>query len=196
MPHEKFSVAHLERLNDRGRLEYLPPEAMWEALGEPSPQTIVDVGAGTGLFACFFADLAPEATVYAADIEPEAVRWMIEHRPQSMCSRLKPILSRESAVPLATGEADLVVMINLHHELVDPAESYREALRLARIGGQLLVVDWAPDGEELGPPQRIRSSAEQIAEVLRSVGFDEIVVHAALPHHSMVTARKPVVCSL
>ncbi len=38
MPHEKFSVAHLERLNDPGRLETLPPAVMWEALGNPSPQ--------------------------------------------------------------------------------------------------------------------------------------------------------------
>lgn len=196
MPHEKFSVAHLDRLDDPGRFEYLPPAVMWEALGNPSPRTIIDVGAGTGLFACHFADLSPDAVVYAVDIEPSAVRWMLEHRPPSMCSRLRPLLGRESAIPLATGEADLVVMINLHHELVDPLESYREALRLSQIGGQLLVVDWAPNGEELGPPQRVRATAEQIAEVARAVGFEEVVIHPSLQHHSLVTARKPIVCSL
>ena len=120
MPHEKFNVAHLERLDDPERLETLPPDVMWAALGNPAPQTIVDIGAGTGLFACQFAELSPEAIVYAVDTEPAAVRWMIEHRPASMCSRLRPILGREHAIPLATGEADLTVMINLHHELVDP----------------------------------------------------------------------------
>ena len=196
MPHEKFSVAHLERLDDAKRFDYLPPDVMWRALGDPEPRTIVDVGAGTGLFACHFADLAPEAIVYAVDIEPAAVRWMIEHRSEAMCSRLKPLLGRESAIPLPTGEADLTMMINLHHELVDPIESYREALRLTRIGGQLLVVDWAPSDEDLGPPQRVRVTAEKIAEVARAVGFDELTIHPALPHHSLVTARKPNICSL
>ena len=85
---------------------YLPPAAMWEALGNPSPQTIVDVGAGTGLFACWFAEAAPDATVYAIDIEPAMVRWMLEHRHPSLCSRLQPLLGKESAIPLATGEAE------------------------------------------------------------------------------------------
>jgi len=196
MPHEKFSVAHLDRLNDPARFDYLPPEVMWDALGNPSPETIVDVGAGTGLFACRFAELSPNATVYAVDIEPTMVRWMLEHRHPSMCSRLQPLLGRENAIPLATGEADLVVMINLHHELVDARESYREALRLTRIGGQLLVADWLPNDEEVGPPQRIRVTAEHIADIARAVGFGDVTVHPDLPRHSLITARKPAVCSL
>jgi SAM-dependent methyltransferase len=196
MPHEKFDIAKLEELDNPGRLEYLPPEVMWTALGNPQPRTIVDIGAGTGLFACGFADLAPDSVVYAVDIEPAAVRWMLENKPYSACGRLRPLLGAESAVPLATGEADLVVMINLHHELVDPVASYREALRLAQIDGQLLVADWAPSDESGGPPQHVRVSAEQIAEVARSVGFENVVIHPGLPRHSLVTARKPAVCSL
>lgn len=196
MPHEKFDIEHLERLNDPDRLEYLPPAVMWNALGNPSPRTIIDIGAGTGLFACRFAEFATDAIVYAVDIEPAAVRWMLEHRSPAMCSRLQPLLGRESAIPLATGEADLVVMINLHHELIDPIDSYREALRLTRIGGQMLVADWTPNDEELGPPQHVRATAEQIAEVARAVGFDEVTIHPALPHHSLLTARKPAVCGL
>jgi len=196
MPHEKFDITKLERLDDRARFGYLPPQLMWEALGSPSPKTIVDIGAGTGLFACAFADFAPEATVYATDTQPAAVRWMLGHRPPSLCNRLQPLLSRETAVPLPTGEADLVVMINLHHELVDPKASYREALRLARIGGQLLVVDWAPGEAPMGPPQRVRASAEQIVDVAVSVGFVDVESHPGLEHHSMITARKPTVCAL
>ncbi len=196
MPHEKFSIEHLERLNDPARLEYLPPTVMWGALGDPSPRTIIDVGAGTGLFACKFAELAPDALVYAVDIEPAAVRWMHEHRPESHCGRLRPLLGKESAIPLATGEADLVVMINLHHELVDPRDNYREALRLTQIGGQLLVADWAPGDSGIGPSQSIRVPAETIAQAIEAVGYGDVVIHRALPHHSLITARKPVVCGL
>jgi SAM-dependent methyltransferase len=196
MPHEKFDMANLEYLNDEARLESLSPTLMWEALGNPDPQLIVDVGAGTGLFACQFAELAPRADIYAVDIEPRAVRWMLQNRPAAACARLHPVLGAESAVPVATGEADLVVMINLHHELICPVDNYREAARVLRIGGQLLVVDWVPDADPAGPPQHIRSTAEQIAEVVSAVGFEEIALHAGLPRHSMITARKPAVCSL
>ena len=196
MPYEKFNVSELERLNDKGRFESLPPEVMWRALGEPSPQTIVEVGAGTGLFSCRFAEMAPGADVYAVDIEPAMVRWMLEHRPLSLCARLHPLLGRESAVPLGTGEADIVLMINVHHELADPQASYREALRLLGIGGQLLVADWAPDNEHGGPPQHVRASQEHIGSMLAAVGFESVVQHPDLPRHSLLTARKPAVCGL
>lgn len=195
MPHEKFDVSKLERLNDPARFEYLDPDAMWAALGSPRPSNIVEIGAGTGVFACRFAELAPEAEVYAVDVEPAMVRWMLENCALSACGRLHPMLSRETVVPLPTGESDLVVMINLHHELADPPATYAEALRLLRIGGQLLVADWAP-GAQGGPPSHVRVDAEQIARVASRVGFESVETHDTLPYHSLVTARKPAVCGV
>lgn len=195
MPHEKFHIEHLDRLNDPARLEQTPPSVMWAALGNPSPRTIVDIGAGTGLFACSFAELAPDALIYAVDIEPEAVRWMLEHRAPSMCDRLRPLLGKETAVPLATGEADLTTMINVHHELADPVASYREALRLTQIDGQLLVVDWSPEAES-GPPLHVRAPAQRIAEAIAAVGFEHVEIHEGFEYHSLITARKPAVCGL
>lgn len=196
MPHEKFDVSKLERLNDESRFEYLDPELLWRTAAVPDARSIVEIGAGTGLFACRFAEYAPQAEVFAVDVSQVMVRWMLEHRPTALCDRLHPLLARETSVPLGTGEADLVVMINVHHELADPRSSYREALRLLRIGGTLLIADWRLGDETRGPSQSCRASADEIAEVLETVGFDEIESHPDLPHHSLITARKPAVCGL
>jgi SAM-dependent methyltransferase len=196
MPHEKFDVAKLERLNDEARFEYLDPEVLWATAATQAPASIVDVGAGTGLFSRKFAEYAPDAQVFAVDMHPAMVRWMIQHMPPQLRDRVHPLLSSEAAVPLPTGEADLVVMINLHHELPEPLANYREAMRLLRIGGTLLIADWKPGDTTHGPPQHCRASAEQIREVVSAVGFDEVRVHDVLPHHSVLTACKPAVCGL
>ena len=138
--------------------------------------------------------MAPEAEVYAVDIEPVMVRWMFQHRPAALSGRLHPLLAEETKVPLPTGDADLVVMINVHHELADPRSSYGEALRLLRIGGTLLVADWRPGDTGKGPPQAVRATAQQIAEILTSVGFCETVEHDGLPKHTLITAHKAAVC--
>lgn len=196
MPYEKFDVSKLERLNDESRFEYLDPAAIWTAAAVDDPQTIVEIGAGTGLFARRFAEYAPHAEVFAVDVEPVMVRWMYENTPGPLSSRLHPVLARETSIPLPTGEADLVVMINVHHELADPTSSYREALRLLRIGGSIVVADWKPGDEHGGPPQHVRVTAEQIGGVLGRVGFVRVELHAQLPRHSLVTAIKPAVCGL
>jgi ubiquinone/menaquinone biosynthesis C-methylase UbiE len=192
MPHQKFDVSKIERLEDRARFDSLDPDVMWSALGSPSPRVIVDIGAGTGLFARRFAAMAPDATVFAADTAPVMLRWIEEHPDPVVGERIKPLLAEESKVPLPDGTADLAVMINLHHELIDPAASYREAFRLLRRGGQFLVVDWSPGNTEGGPPQHIRATPEQIVDLLESAGFVEAVSFAGLPKHSIVTARKNV----
>lgn len=192
MAHEKFDVSKLERLDDEGRFADLDPEVMWEALGRPAPGVIVDIGAGTGLFARRFAQLAPAATVYAVDTEPAMLRWVADHEDRALAGRIRPLLAEETCVPLDDGAADLVVMINLHHELADPSASYGEALRLLGPGGRVLVVDWARTDTGGGPPQKIRATADQIRGFLCGAGFDDAVAHEGLPKHSLVTARKNV----
>jgi SAM-dependent methyltransferase len=190
MPHEKFDVRKLERLNDPGRFESLDPVRMWGAIGMSAPREIVEIGAGTALFASRFAALAPGAVVYAADIEPIMVEWMRANRPEVGEGHVVPILSTETRVPLDDGIADVVVMINLHHELADPAATYAEAHRLLRGGGTLLVVDWAPGETEHGPPQAVRATAEALSAAMEGAGLAAVTVHAPLKWHSMLTGVK------
>ena len=188
----KFDMAKIARLDDVGRFDDLDPDVMWDALGSPSPRTIVDIGAGTGLFARRFARLAPEAVVFAADTEPRMLAWMAGHRDPEVDARLRPVLAEETAVPLPDGSTDLVVMVNLHHELADPEATYRESLRLLRPGGQLLVVDWARTEMVGGPPQHVRATSDEIVAMLAVAGFSEARAHHGLPKHSLVTALKNV----
>ena len=191
MAHQKFDLAKLERLNDPGRFDSMIPAVMWDALGSPKPRVIVDIGAGTGLFAEKFAEFAPGATVYAADMAPEMVEWMRAHRAGVASGRLVPLLSTETGVDRPDAGAQLVMMLNLHHELAEPAMLYAEALRLLEPGGQLLVVDWAARETPKGPPLAIRASVDALDAFLRAAGFVDIAEHEGLPWHTLVTARRP-----
>lgn len=187
--HLKFDLVKLERLNDPGRFETLPPRVMWTALGDPDPERVVEIGAGTGLFAAAFAALAPRATVWATDLEGVMIEWMRSNRPEVEMGRVVPLKAEESHVPLPDGFSDLVYMVNVHHELADPDASYRDALRITRPGGQLLVVDWAPGESPKGPPQSVRVRPEELASMLVEAGYEDVQGHDVLPWHTLVTAR-------
>lgn len=186
----KFDLAKLEKLNDPRRFVQLDPVRMWEALGNPSPRTIVEIGAGTGLFAARFAEMAPAAIVYAIDIEPVMISWLTANRAAAFGDRFVPLLAEESSVPLPDGTADLIVMVNVHHEFVDPIATYAEALRLLSPVGQILAVDWAPGDSPKGPPKELRVNGEELAGFLSAAGFADVVVHPPLPWHSLVTGRR------
>jgi SAM-dependent methyltransferase len=191
MTHEKFDPARLDKLNDPARLARMEPGRIWAAAGKDGPAVIVEIGAGTGIFAARFAELAPQSTVYAVDTEPLMVGWMERHRAPSYGGRLVPVLSDSRRVPLADGIADVVFMIDLHHELDDPKTTYGETFRLLRGGGALVVVDWLPGAEGGGPPHEIRAGEEEIAATLGRAGFERVAAHDGPSRHSMVTAAKP-----
>ena len=193
MPHLKFDIAKLERLNDPGRFDSIPPARLWEALGGPADsRVIVEIGAGTGMFAAAFSELAPHATVYATDIEDAMLEWMRLNRPQVAEGRIVAIRSEESHVPLADGIADVVFMINLHHELAEPDAMYAEARRLLKPGGRLLVVDWALKETPKGPPAAVRASVSRLAEYLHDAGFENVHVDdGTLQWHMLATAVCP-----
>lgn len=183
----KFDPAKLERLNDPARFDTLPPAAMFAALGTATPRSIVEIGAGTGLFSAAFCAWAPQAVVYAADTEPAMVEWMATNRPEAADGRLVPLLSEEAHVPLGDGAADLVVMINVHHEFEDAGAMYREAARLLGHGGQLLVSDWAPVATPKGPPLSVRISEGEAARFVEDAGFDGVAAHPGLTWNWLVT---------
>ncbi|MFU8890957.1 MAG: class I SAM-dependent methyltransferase [Anaerosomatales bacterium] len=190
MAHLKFDPAKLEKLNDPGRFETLEPDAMWAAFGVEAPAVLVEIGAGTGLFAAEFSKRAPGATVYAADMSDQMIDWMRQHRTGVADGCVVPVRSEESAVPLEDDIADGVYMINLHHELAEPEAIYAEAYRMLRPGGRVLVVDWAPADTPKGPPLRVRAAPEDLASHLEAAGFARVTVHDILPWHSVVSASK------
>lgn len=192
MAYLKFDLAKIAKLDDSGRFESLQPDVMWDALGAPdNARAIVEIGAGTGMFATRFAEMAPSSTVYALDTEQQMLDWMQANRPLVSQGRLVPVLSQESHVPIDDDFADIVFMINLHHELAEPDAIYAEAYRITRRGGRILVVDWAPKETPRGPALAVCASAEEIADFVGMAGFTDVCVHAdALVWHTLVTAEK------
>ena len=100
MTHEKFDPSKLEKLNDPARLARMEPQRIWDAAGIANPCVVVEIGAGTGIFAEAFTNFAPEAPIYAVDTEPLMIGWMEAHRAPALGGRLIPLLATDEGVPL------------------------------------------------------------------------------------------------
>lgn len=183
----RFDPAKLDRLNDVGRLIDLVPDAMWRAFGTPNAETVVEIGAGTGMFAREFAERMSGGTVYAVDSEPVMLDWMRDHPSADAPASIVVTDADASRIPLPDGIADLVYTVNLHHELDDPAGMLAEAQRLLRDGGTVAVVDWKREATPKGPPMEHRVDATEIALQLAAAGFDDITGHDVLAYHNVVT---------
>ena len=80
---------------------------------------------------------------------------------------------------------DLVVIHQVLHYLDDPSRALREATRTLRAGGRLLVVDFAPHGEEslraAHAHRRLGFAREEIAGFMADAGLDVTLTRDLAP---------------
>lgn len=190
MHEKKFDPNKLHKLNNPQRLVDIPPELLWDRLKLDQPDTLVDVGAGTGMFSVAFSSRLEYGRIFACDTSEVMIQWMNEQIVPSH-PRIVPLITTENAIPLADGLADLVFMINLHHELEAPELLLREAWRILRADGKILIADWKKADMPEGPPARIRCRPEQVNDQLLAAGFEEVRRFDELVKHFLIIARKP-----
>ena len=186
----KFDPSRLEKLRDPERLKTQNPDAIWNVLAESPIHTLVDLGVGIGFFAIPFARKIPEGKIYGCDINPDMLEYLRAAMKQEQVGNIEPVLSGEVEVPLPDATADVVLMVNLHHELDFRDRTLEECWRLLVDGGRVAVIDWKPMETEKGPPLHVRISPSQVGEEMLAAGFVEVVEHNLFPQHYMVVGRK------
>jgi len=139
-----------------GRDEKLHINRVMDILGIAPGKSVADIGAGSGWFAVRAARrVGPSGTVYAVDINPEAIRY-IDHRAHSeSLSNVKTITSKPDAPMLPKDAVDAVLMLKTYHEVADPV-SLLEHLRPAlRPGARLGIIDRNGNGTDHGVSRKI-----------------------------------------
>ena len=190
MAEKKFDPKKLEKLNNPQRLKDIPPAFIRGRLINPTPQTFIEIGAGTGFFCIAFIKEFKPKRVYACDLSPTMIEWMQDNVAPEYPA-IVPIQTTEDQVPLDDGCAELVFMINLHHELHNPVNSLKEGCRLLKPGGEIFIVDWKKQQMEQGPPIEIRCDPEEVKSQLEQAGFNQIASYNDLKKQFLVTGRKP-----
>lgn len=123
------------------------PEADVEAavrsvLDDGLVETFVDLGTGTGRMLALFADR------YRYGIGIDVNQAMLAYaRAKLAADGVGHAHVRHGdlySLPLASGEADVVVMHQVLHFLSEPHRAIAEACRVLRSGGQVVVVDFLP----------------------------------------------------
>jgi len=184
----KFDPEMLERLNDPERLKDIPPQWIWDKLNVKKASTVVDLGAGTGFFSRQFAGMPGVNKIYALDISEKMIEYMrIRVNPQY--PQIIPMIMDEASIPLPADMADVLIMINLHHEFHDPHAILAECRRVLKPGARMAIVDWAKKETEHGPPLEKRYTVETVVEQIKATPFEDVRSYHTLPGHFLITAE-------
>lgn len=165
----KFNPERWERLVSEERRSLLDADSFLEQIGVEPGSVVADLGAGPGFFTVpLAARVGPRGRVYALDVAPEMIRVL---QDRDLPKNVQVKLSGENRLPLADRSVDMALLAFVLHELDNPALFLNEVERVLKPTARLVVLEWVPQEEEMGPPIQERIAEDDSAGILVSSGF-------------------------
>ena len=164
---------------------------MLKKLNLSHSEVLVDIGAGTGFFSIQFQKYLDGGKIFACDVSDIMISWMLDN-VAGFYPGIIPTKINGSKLPLSDGVADLVFMINVHHELDNVEGIFKEIDCVLKVGGKVCIVDWKNEEMVEGPPQHIRCHPEDIRDQLVKGGFQNIHIDQEMAQHYLIIAEKTV----
>ncbi len=170
----------------KGTGGFVNPERIVEHFGIFLGMRIADFGCGQGYFVIPMAKaVGDDGRVYAVDVLPsalEAVRSRTKKKGLYNIECIRGNIEGERGSRLPDNSQDLVLLANTLYQTPRKAEAIREAARVLKKEGVLIIIEWLEDSS-VGPPRESRISQETSKRLAESGGFRLIREFSAGGYH-------------
>ncbi len=160
------------------------PEKVLDWLAIAPGSTVADVGAGTGFFTVRMSKRAKE--VLATELQPEMLR-LLDHRVSSeKITNVRLIRSTEHQAMLPERCCELVLMVDVYHELSDPRGVMAGVRRALKPAGTLALVEYKGEDPSIPIKPEHKMTLAQIKKELEPLGFAFVKSYEELPDQRVV----------
>jgi ubiquinone/menaquinone biosynthesis C-methylase UbiE len=125
-----------------GRDQKLQINRVMDLLHIRPGKNVADLGAGSGWFTVRAAHrVAPNGTVFAEDINPDAIRYIDQRARKEQIPNIKTILGSPDDPRLPPASIDALLMLKVYHEIANPILLMQRLHASLRPGARIGVID-------------------------------------------------------
>lgn len=174
---------------------FLNPERIVNLLNLREGMQVAEFGSGSGFFSLAAArKIGREGRVYAIDVQKETLEALRSR------SRLEGVfnveilwadLEKAGSTKLPDATLDLVLVPNMLFQSNRKEDVLREARRILKPGGELLIVDWIPERALYGKQMGHLVSQDAMRQIAEGVGFTfvEAIDVGSASHYGLLFRR-------
>ena len=141
----------------------------WRCAAAPSSRTS---GPGPGYYTERLArEVGPTGRVYATDIQPEMLALVERRAKKARLSNVQLVLGTEDDPRLPQGALDLVLLVDVYHELQRPQQMLRRLKTSLAPGGRLVLVEFRKEDPQVPIREEHKMSVAEAKLELEAEGY-------------------------
>jgi len=168
-------------------------DLLLEALRLRPGDVVADFGAGSGYFTWRIAQrVGPAGRVHAVEVQPlmlELLQANLTRR--GLADRVLPVLGTASDPKLPEGALDLILLVDVYHELEFPFEVTAALARALKPGGRLVLVEYRGEDPEVPIKPLHKMTVAQVRRELAVHPLEFVENLGVLPRQHLLVFRRP-----
>ena len=169
--------------------EEAPSKAIAE-LGLKPGDVVADIGAGSGYYTVRLARaVGPTGRVVATDLQPGMLEILKARVAREKLSNVELVQGRADDPVLPAKTFDLLLMVDVYHELAAPQVFVRKLKDALKRDGRLVLIEFRREDPRVPIREEHKMSVSQVREELGADGFRIDRVIDVLPWQHIIVLR-------
>jgi ubiquinone/menaquinone biosynthesis C-methylase UbiE len=182
-------MSHLgaEWLDRPERVSEEQPDKAIAALAISPGATVADVGAGSGYMTARLAvAVGPTGRVYATDVQPEMIEKLKARVNAANLQNVTPVLSTADDPRLPEGAIDLILMVDVYHELAAPQRVLQQLKRALKPAGRLVLLEYRKEDPSIPIREEHKMTVADAKAEVEAEGYRLASVIETLPRQHIL----------
>lgn len=187
-----MGVAGADWLDRRERELEENPDLAMRLIRVERGSAVADLGAGSGYFTVRLARaVGTTGRVYAVDIQSGMLELLRRAVAREKLTNVIPVLSTEDDPRLPEQSLDLVLMVDVYHELSSPQVTLAHVKRALKPGGRLVLLEYRAEDPNVPIRPEHKMTKAQVKLEIEHEGFRQLRVYDDLPRQHLIVFTRP-----
>ena len=173
------------------------PELLLAALKLKPGDVVADIGAGTGFHSWRMAgQVGEKGLVYAVEIQQEMLDLLAGKMKQRGINNVKGVLGTITDPKLPANSVDLVLLVDVYHELDHPYEMMQAICKALKPAGRVVFVEFRAEDPKVPIKEVHKMSEAQVRKEMTVQPLEWVQTIGVLPWQHIIVFRKPRIPSI
>jgi len=182
-------------VNIPGGNVFINPQELLDKSAVTEGMSVGDLGCGSsGHFIVPFSKaVGSKGKVYAVDIQKEVLSSIISVAKMNLLTNVETVwsnLEMVGATKIPADSLDIALLINVMFQNKNHLNLMKEAMRLIKPGGKIIIADWKKIALPIGPPLDLRVDKEELKNIAASLKLNLFSDDALGNNHFLLIFQK------